>query len=92
MFSCLSHFRSLYVPLVISETIEHATPINAGSPVNNKKSSVVNFFKRFLSLNMRGPGENTIWESSGNKNLRVPYSAAPKMFILGLPALVPTIS
>ena len=92
MFSCLSHFRSLYLPPVISETIEHATPINAGSPVNNKKSSVENFFRRLLSLNIRGPGENTIWESSGNKNLSSPYSAAPKIFILGLPTRVPTIS
>ena len=26
----------LYLPFVISETIEHATPMIAGSPVNNK--------------------------------------------------------
>ena len=32
----LSHFNKLYLPFVMSETIEHATPIIAGSPVNNK--------------------------------------------------------
>ena len=34
----LSHLSKLNFPLVISETIEHATPMIAGSPVNNKKS------------------------------------------------------
>ena len=38
------------------------------------------------------PGENIIWDNSGNKNLNTPYSAAPKMLIFGLPSLVPAIS
>jgi hypothetical protein len=35
MSSLLSHLVNC-LPLVMSETIEHATPIIAGSPVNNK--------------------------------------------------------
>ena len=38
---CQDHANKLNLPLVISATIEHATPMIAGSPVNNKKSSVV---------------------------------------------------
>ena len=32
----LRHFNRLYLPFVLSDTIEHATPIKAGSPINNK--------------------------------------------------------
>ena len=39
-----------------------------------------------------GPGENIIWESSGNKNLNWPNLDAPIIFIFGLPNLVPAIS
>ena len=66
--------------------------VMTGSPVNNKKSLVVYSFKDCLNLKIKGPGENIICESSGNKNLKVPYSAAPKILILGLPSLVPAIS
>jgi len=58
--------------LVISETIEHATPIIAGSPVNNKKSFFLYFANDFLSLKISGPGEKIICESSGNQNLNFP--------------------
>ena len=63
------------MPFVISETIEHAIPIIAGSPVNNKWSSgQYNLLISFLNLKTNGPGENIICENSGSKNLNSPYS------------------
>ena len=49
----------MYLPFVISETIEHATPINAGSPINNKWSPSLKSVKPFLSLKIKGPGEKS---------------------------------
>ena len=45
---------------MISETIEQATPINAGSPINNKESPSLKSFKPFLNLKTKGPGEKII--------------------------------
>ena len=81
----------MYLPFVISDTIEQATPISAGSPVNSKWSSFVKSFRPCLNLKTKGPGEKIIWENSGYKNLNSPYSCAPIIFILGLPACVPAI-
>ena len=64
----------------------------AGSPVHNIYSSFLKFFNFFLNSKIRGPGEKIICENSGSKNSNLPNSSAPKIFILGLPYLVPGIS